>query len=394
MAHDVFISYSSKDKPAADAACSKLEAEGIRCWVAPRDILPGQEWGAAIVKAIAEAKIFVLLLSASANTSPQISREVERAVYHGLPVIPVRLEDVKPTASLEYFINTPHWLDAFQPPLDQHFAYLARVVRTLMDGGDTPARPEMPPSAAPEAAPAAAHRATPPPAAAPRPASSPLLPILAVVVLLLVATVGGLAWLALRPHPPAPVVPQSVVAASSSQPLPAGPAVFGVTPAGGPVLDPACLMNAPSVPNPGNCNVILNQNQTWQGCAASFVQGDMGAQAQRAQSLISAGQSGVGLYDGSPEFRSYGAISHYWEMFSQCVHDGEIPFQEISGGIPFPEEFWNKTQPLRQVFTANWQGANQPLPDFMSNFRYLCEQYKAARESERPGGGASLDCSS
>jgi hypothetical protein len=29
MAHDVFISYSSKDKPAADAACAGLEARGL-----------------------------------------------------------------------------------------------------------------------------------------------------------------------------------------------------------------------------------------------------------------------------------------------------------------------------------------------------------------------------
>jgi TIR domain len=35
MAHDVFISHSHADKPAADAACAALEARGIRCWIAP-----------------------------------------------------------------------------------------------------------------------------------------------------------------------------------------------------------------------------------------------------------------------------------------------------------------------------------------------------------------------
>ena len=49
MAHDVFISYSTKDKPTADAACAALEAKGIRCWIAPRDILPGSDWGEAII---------------------------------------------------------------------------------------------------------------------------------------------------------------------------------------------------------------------------------------------------------------------------------------------------------------------------------------------------------
>ena len=46
MAHDAFISYSSKDKTIADAVCARLEARGIRCWIAPRDVRPGAPvWG-------------------------------------------------------------------------------------------------------------------------------------------------------------------------------------------------------------------------------------------------------------------------------------------------------------------------------------------------------------
>lgn len=45
MAHDVFVSYSNKDKPVADAVIAGLENKGIRCWVAPRDITPGSSWG-------------------------------------------------------------------------------------------------------------------------------------------------------------------------------------------------------------------------------------------------------------------------------------------------------------------------------------------------------------
>jgi len=45
MAHDAFISHSSKDKTIADATCAYLEASKIRCWVAPRDIRPGGELG-------------------------------------------------------------------------------------------------------------------------------------------------------------------------------------------------------------------------------------------------------------------------------------------------------------------------------------------------------------
>src|SRR5688572_25696121 len=51
--HDVFVSHSAKDKAKADAVCDALEKGGVRCWIAPRDILPGANWATSILKAIA-----------------------------------------------------------------------------------------------------------------------------------------------------------------------------------------------------------------------------------------------------------------------------------------------------------------------------------------------------
>lgn len=131
MAHDVFISYSSHDKKVADAACARLEQRGRRCWIAPRDV-GGGEWGKAIVDGIREARIFVLIFSGHANRSPQVNREVERAVSKGIPIIPLRIEDVVPSDSLEYFISNQHWLDALTPPLNRHLGQLADVVERLL----------------------------------------------------------------------------------------------------------------------------------------------------------------------------------------------------------------------------------------------------------------------
>ncbi len=141
MAHDVFISYSSKDKPAADATCAVLESKGIRCWMAPRDITPGADWGESIVEAIHASRAMVLVFSSNANLSPQIKREVERSVNKGIPVIPLRIENVMPAKSLEYFLSTPHWLDAFTPPLEHHLNYLADVIRHILDGQPPPPPP-------------------------------------------------------------------------------------------------------------------------------------------------------------------------------------------------------------------------------------------------------------
>lgn len=166
MGHDVFISYSTGDKPVADAACARLEQRGHRCWLAPRDILPGQEWGEAIINGISGARVFVLIFSGNANSSPQVGREVERAVSHGLPIVPFRIEDVAPARSLEYFISNQHWLDAFAPPLDRHLDALADVITRLLGEPPRPARaavasppPPMPgPAFAAPAAPAEKRR--------------------------------------------------------------------------------------------------------------------------------------------------------------------------------------------------------------------------------------------
>ncbi|HEY7269908.1 MAG TPA: toll/interleukin-1 receptor domain-containing protein, partial [Dehalococcoidia bacterium] len=150
MAHDVFLSYSSKDKTVADAACATLESHAIRCWIAPRDIVPGSDWGGAIVDAIQGARLMVLIFSSNANESQQIKREVERAVAKGIPIIPFRIEDVLPSRNLEYFLSTPHWLDALSPPLERHLEYLSSTIRLLLDGADDAARSALkaPPSAA------------------------------------------------------------------------------------------------------------------------------------------------------------------------------------------------------------------------------------------------------
>src|SRR5688500_16064450 len=120
MGHEVFISHSSKDKATAGAVCAALEQGGVRCWIAPRDILPGANWATSIVKAIADSRMMVLVFSHHTQTSNHIRREVERAVHHGLPIAPIRTEEVAPADDLEYFLSASHWMDAIKPPFDGH----------------------------------------------------------------------------------------------------------------------------------------------------------------------------------------------------------------------------------------------------------------------------------
>ena len=90
------------------------------------------EWGECIIDAIEQSRIMVLVFSANANTSPQIRREIERAVNHGVAILPMRIENVLPGKALEYFIGNVHWLDALTPPLEAHLKSLAGTIKMLL----------------------------------------------------------------------------------------------------------------------------------------------------------------------------------------------------------------------------------------------------------------------
>ncbi|NIM92878.1 MAG: TIR domain-containing protein [Anaerolineales bacterium] len=132
MPHDVFISYSSKDKTVADAVCGTLENRDIRCWIAPRDIPPGESWVAAIINAIGNSRVFVLIFSEGSNRSGQVLREVGEAVDNAIPIIPFRIEDVELSDEMRYFIKSIHWLDAMTPPLESHLTRLADLVESSL----------------------------------------------------------------------------------------------------------------------------------------------------------------------------------------------------------------------------------------------------------------------
>jgi TIR domain len=157
MRADVFVSYSQPDRARAFEIVAQLEARGIKVWVAPRDIAPSAEWAAEIIEAIGASRIMVLVFSGASNSSPQVRREVERAVHREVPILTVRVEEALPTKSMEYFLSAQHWLDAFPPPLTLHCEQLCREVSALLAVAPVT-------GAEPYAAAAPAARQTPPPA--------------------------------------------------------------------------------------------------------------------------------------------------------------------------------------------------------------------------------------
>jgi hypothetical protein len=138
MAKQIFISYSSPDKAKADAICAALEGVGLSCWIAPRDLSAGTQWGGGIVKALEECTAVAVVFSDAANNSPQVAREMEIAVSNRRPLVPIRVADAQPTDDMHYFLGVSHWFDAWKGPIDPYLPQIVLAVRHVVRDQDKP----------------------------------------------------------------------------------------------------------------------------------------------------------------------------------------------------------------------------------------------------------------
>jgi hypothetical protein len=151
--HQVFVSHSHIDAVLAEELTTALEKLGINCWIAPRDVPAGGSYADAILTALEQSSCFVLIYTERSNTSRHVLREVERAVYIGVDIIPVRLDTSEVSKSLSYFLTSVHWLSALsRSPGD--FKIAADKIASSIKGGseatesaETTVRSSMPSSA-------------------------------------------------------------------------------------------------------------------------------------------------------------------------------------------------------------------------------------------------------
>jgi hypothetical protein len=193
MQQKVFISYSSKDAKIAHAICDALEARGHACWMASRDVHPGENYQGAIVRAIGDAGVMVMVFSNNANNSDEIKKELSLASQSKLGVIPVRSEDVLPSEDFRYELATRQWIDLFHD-WERAMEQLGHQIDHAIPRGGKPA---------------------PARTVAQKPKAKSRMPLYAGLAALLAA--AGAAWL-LRPvaAPPPPVA-----AAKEATPAPA-----------------------------------------------------------------------------------------------------------------------------------------------------------------------------
>jgi hypothetical protein len=141
---EVFISHSSVDARAADQIRDALEAAGITCWISSRDIPVGVEWAASIADAIEQVQLVLLLLSARANASEHVQKEIKLAGLAKTQVIPVKLEPVDLQGVLKYHLIGAQEFDASRPPLEDRMPRLIRELTIVLNSaapGHVPRQP-------------------------------------------------------------------------------------------------------------------------------------------------------------------------------------------------------------------------------------------------------------
>lgn len=133
----VFLSYSASDFLQAMATARHLETCGIGCWIAPRNIGAGESYPDAIMNGINNCRVLVALVSDSSNVSAHVQREIERALHRNVVIIPLRIENVLPTRSMEYLLATCQWIDALDPEFDEALEKLRQRIEQLLAAGDS-----------------------------------------------------------------------------------------------------------------------------------------------------------------------------------------------------------------------------------------------------------------
>lgn len=127
----VFISYSTKDQPQAEAVRNVIEQNGITCWMAPRDIPGGSNYTKEIPHAIRDCQAFVLMLSQNAQNSPWVLKELDRAVNEGKIILPFQLEDITLNDEFNFLLTGAQRYDAYQKKSEALQLLVSRIKAIL-----------------------------------------------------------------------------------------------------------------------------------------------------------------------------------------------------------------------------------------------------------------------
>jgi hypothetical protein len=126
--HPTFISHASRvDGARAATLAQHLEAAGISCWIAPRDIPSGADWNSAIMSAIDACGAMILLVSEAALESPFVKAEVQHAFERKKRVLPIRLADTFEAGRIDMRLKIVQHIDG----RGENHTIVANILKSL-----------------------------------------------------------------------------------------------------------------------------------------------------------------------------------------------------------------------------------------------------------------------
>jgi len=130
--HDVFISYKSEEYEEASWVRDTLEENGIACWMAPASIPGGSSYAEQIPVAIHNCKLFVLILSARAQASRWVKRELDMALNEGKTILPFLLENFVLSRDFTFYLGIVQRYDAVVSR-QEAMAKMLREIKVLLE---------------------------------------------------------------------------------------------------------------------------------------------------------------------------------------------------------------------------------------------------------------------
>ena len=107
----IFVSYSRDDIEFVKEIVSALEKQGINIYIDYKDIPPGAIFAEEIVSAIENSICCVLMFTESSNKSGYVLSEMNSAINHNKPIIPLRIGETMPSKALEFYIGKNNWVE-------------------------------------------------------------------------------------------------------------------------------------------------------------------------------------------------------------------------------------------------------------------------------------------
>ena len=131
---EVFVSYSSQDFEEVHGIVQRLRGVGVSVWMDEGGIGAAALWSEAIVEAINDCKVLIMMVSGHSTGSPNVVKEVMLASESGKVILPVYLEEAEIPSRLKYQLTGIQHLETFAlSPV----ALIDELLRGLTNNGVT-----------------------------------------------------------------------------------------------------------------------------------------------------------------------------------------------------------------------------------------------------------------